>query len=586
MSAPDLVVDPHRDVRARKRSNGGMPNIGMPIRAKIVIPYLFLSIMLAMGAAYLITQIVFDSLEERFTNQLIESGKLASEWVYREEERLLASLRLLANAKGVPEAVRERQAETLRELTFGIVVDNQEEAVEILDSQGYLLLSMRHRAGGNIEEYQFIKEGDSSFMDWEFVGNVVHKQPDKYSDKYSGLVHSEYGDYFYIAGPLLDTAGNQVGTILVGKSLETMTRQIREETLAQISLYSFSGDVLHSTFSQPTIMDAVHISQVLEVQDESSLTRNLRSIQVANIDYQEIVGPFEVRDNIDIGVIGAALPKTFYIRPDRVTRLQIVLLVGVTFFFVIITGVGLARVITRPLLNLVNASTQVSSGNLKVQVEPNSNDEVAVLTHAFNQMVHSLQNSRNALLHAYDSTLEGWSKALELRDKETKGHTLRVTAMTVDLARILGVDEESLVHIQRGALLHDIGKMGIPDNILLKPGRLTDEEWAIMRRHPQYAYDMLWPIEYLRPALDIPCHHHERWDGSGYPEHLKGEEIPFAARIFAVVDVWDALVSERPYKRSFSQEEAADEIRSQSGIQFDPRVVEAFLKYIADQDTL
>ncbi len=107
-----------------------------------------------------------------------------------------------------------------------------------------------------------------------------------------------------------------------------------------------------------------------------------------------------------------------------------------------------------------------------------------------------------------------------------------------------------------------------------------------MRRHPQYAYDMLWPIEYLHPALDIPCHHHERWDGSGYPEQLRGEEIPFAARIFAVVDVWDALVSERPYKRSFSQEEAADEIRSQSGIQFDPRVVEAFLKYIADQDTL
>jgi putative nucleotidyltransferase with HDIG domain len=169
---------------------------------------------------------------------------------------------------------------------------------------------------------------------------------------------------------------------------------------------------------------------------------------------------------------------------------------------------------------------------------------------------------------------------LELRDKETEGHTLRVTRMTVNLARKMGISGEDLVQIQRGALLHDIGKMGVPDHILLKPARLTDDEWEIMRKHPEYAYDMLWPIEYLRPALDIPFYHHERWDGTGYPKGLKGEDIPIAARIFSVVDVWDALLSDRPYKRAMSKVDALAEIKSQIGKQFDPKAVEVLLDYL------
>jgi HD-GYP domain-containing protein (c-di-GMP phosphodiesterase class II) len=156
--------------------------------------------------------------------------------------------------------------------------------------------------------------------------------------------------------------------------------------------------------------------------------------------------------------------------------------------------------------------------------------------------------------------------------------------MTVDMACLLGLEGEELVHLQRGALLHDIGKLGVPDHILLKPGKLTDEEWVIMRQHPQYAYDMIWPIEYLQPALDIPYYHHERWDGTGYPKKLKGEEIPLSARIFSVIDVWDALTNERPYKRAMSREDALAEIKSQRGIQFDPLVTDSFLEYIAKKD--
>ena len=189
-----------------------------------------------------------------------------------------------------------------------------------------------------------------------------------------------------------------------------------------------------------------------------------------------------------------------------------------------------------------------------------------------------LREANAQLLSAYEATIEGWSHAMDLRDRETEGHSQRVTQLTVKMSQTLGLSNDEIMHIRRGALLHDMGKIGIPDAILHKPGTLTDEEWALMRKHPQFAYDMLFPIEYLRPALEIPYSHHEKWDGTGYPRALKGEEIPMAARMFAVVDVWDALTSDRPYRPAWSEEQALKYIREQSGKHFDPNAVDLFFK--------
>ncbi len=194
-----------------------------------------------------------------------------------------------------------------------------------------------------------------------------------------------------------------------------------------------------------------------------------------------------------------------------------------------------------------------------------------------------LQRSNVELKLAYDATIEGWSRALDLRDRETEGHTKRVTEMTERLAQAMNVSDADLVHLRRGALLHDIGKMGVPDYILLKTGKLNEEEWVIMRKHPQYAYDMLAPIAYLRPALDIPFCHHEKWDGTGYPRGLKGEQIPLAARIFAVVDVWDATTTGRIYHPPWPKDEALKYIYSLSGTQFDPVVVDCFIEAFHDE---
>lgn len=194
------------------------------------------------------------------------------------------------------------------------------------------------------------------------------------------------------------------------------------------------------------------------------------------------------------------------------------------------------------------------------------------------QLIESLKRSNIDLAMAYDATIEGWSHALDLRDKETEGHTQRVTEMAVKLARACGLSEAELVQVRWGALLHDIGKMGVPDGILLKPGPLTDEEWIVMRKHPIFAHEMLAPIRYLRLALDIPYCHHEKWDGSGYPQELKGNQIPLIARIFAVVDVWDALSSNRPYRTAWSEERVREHICASSGTHFDPQVVDVFMQ--------
>ena len=204
--------------------------------------------------------------------------------------------------------------------------------------------------------------------------------------------------------------------------------------------------------------------------------------------------------------------------------------------------------------------------------------EIAAIALQRAAMHERLLNESAAMEEAYEATVESWGRALDLRDRGTEGHTRRVTDLTMRLARRMGMSEEQLPHVRRGAMLHDIGNMVVPDSILFKPGRLTEDERAIMRRHTEYAYDLLGSIEFLRPALEIPSFHHERWDGSGYPRGLKGHDIPLAARIFAVADAYDAITSDRPYSRAESPEAALGAIAARSATQFDPEVVHALLE--------
>jgi len=240
-------------------------------------------------------------------------------------------------------------------------------------------------------------------------------------------------------------------------------------------------------------------------------------------------------------------------------------------------------------LNVKQKNIGVIYADNRVQSGVFSESDAVLLSSLADQAAIAIENAtlfekvqRNAqeISEAYDATIQGWARALEFRDYETQGHCQRVTELTMQLAIALNVPEEDLIHIKRGAILHDVGKMGISDHILLKPGPLTEEEWKIIRLHPEYGYEFLKQIPFLRQALPIVRYHHEHWDGNGYPKGLKGEQIPFPARIFSIADVWDALVHSRPYKRPWSKDEALFYIESQAGELFDPQVVQTFLDLI------
>lgn len=195
----------------------------------------------------------------------------------------------------------------------------------------------------------------------------------------------------------------------------------------------------------------------------------------------------------------------------------------------------------------------------------------------FEVIIQTLQRTNIEINLAYEATIEGFARALELREGEPFGHTRQVAEITTLFARAVGMPEDTLPHLRRGAFLHDIGKLGIPESILHKAGTLTDNEWAVMRTHPQIGYDLLLPIIYLHASLDIPYCHHEKWDGTGYPQGLADEKIPLMARIFSVVDVWDALISDRPFRKAWTDEQASHYLRQQAGTRFDPKLVDIFL---------
>jgi HD-GYP domain-containing protein (c-di-GMP phosphodiesterase class II) len=367
--------------------------------------------------------------------------------------------------------------------------------------------------------------------------------------------------------------------------MDRLANNIREGALAQVTFYDREGRVIASSYPiAPDPLSKELATTVLAIQDEDrSKTREIderRGIEVNNLSYTEVFLPWEVRGDVDLGILGAALVRNFYIKPQPETKSGVTFVYVLAFFLVILIGINLANLITRPIRRLVEASSSVAAGDLSVQVDISSNDEITTLADSFNKMVSSLNHSRQDILDAYDSALDGWTKALELRDKETEGHTRRVTEMTVAVAQGFEFTDEELVNIRWGSMLHDIGKMGIPDHILHKPGKLSDEEWVIMKKHPLYAYDMLKSIRFLEPATDIPRYHHEHWDGKGYPYGLKGEDIPLSARIFAVVDCWDALTNDRPYRKKTSKAESLRIIQNSAGRLYDPKIVQIFSRFI------
>jgi class 3 adenylate cyclase/CheY-like chemotaxis protein/HAMP domain-containing protein len=440
--ALDKVAGRGEPVRPTPRKSD-LPRVKVPMRVKLTVPFALLAMLFAVAAVYLGSRFILESFRERFTNQLIDAGTLAADWMVQEEIRMLDSLRLIANTEGVAEAIQSRDAGRLREITLPLAINYREEAVEVLDLNGISVLSLRHRPDGAVESYESFQT-DTVQSEWQFVRKILDRQADQVGDKFSGLVNAPWGNYFYIAGPVFKE-NRLVGVLLVGKSVETMARQMRQDTLAQITLYDLNGAPQASTVLVPEEIPGLpeaFTRGVLKRQDQESLVRDL---SIASASYSEILAAWEARWGEDLGVIGTSLTQNFLVRPSTFTRVQAFFIIAVTFVGVIVLGAYLAKQVTTPLSQVVHASTQVAQGNLEVKVHPRGNDEVAVLAHAFNHMITGLQEGsiyRDLLGRTVSPEVrEALRESFASGDLRLEGQTTTSTVLMSDIRGFTSLSE-------------------------------------------------------------------------------------------------------------------------------------------------
>ncbi len=543
------------------------------IRTKIIVPYAVLTVVLAMGGAYLVTQLVAGSLQERFDNQLAEAGRVASDAVVRKEREHLQIVRAMAHTDGVSQAIEQGDSGRLDELLLPLIANVGVARAEVVAADGERLLALA--ADGDAEHgYATIDTGNPS--EWWVVKQALG-EGDALGDKFAGLVETEEGFVFFTAAPVR-IEGRTVGAVLVGTYLDSLTALVKAEALADITFYNYAGVPIASTFAgaeevtdetdltvPPTLVGSVLRPSGETVRESRSLFRR---------EYDLAYGQLQIRQNV-VGLYSVALPTNFIVAAGATTRFQMSVAFGAVMAGVLVIGYILAQRITAPILRLVKSAQSVASGNLNTRSNVKSRDEIGLLARSFDSMTESLQEYTERLRRQHLSTVKALTSAIDARDPYTLGHSVRVGQLAVTLGRHLRLSEEMLAEIEIGGYLHDIGKIGVRDAILLKPGSLTPDEREMIKTHPVIGTRILEPVELSPEAREFVRSHHEKLDGSGYPDGRKGEELSIVARIAAVSDMYDAMTTDRPYRAAMSIDQTLDILRSEAGALLDPTVVAA-----------
>ena len=508
---------------------------------------------------------------------ITEDGKYHFAWVGYVEQGEEKTLHLVAQAGGEPS-----YAEQFRIAGSGNGGGSDPTRTAIRTKQPVILKDIRNDESAGDRTIEGYPSSYASSISLPLIANgailgalnIYSQQPDAFHPEEVRLLDKLADDLAFGIATLRTRAQHQQAEQRIQRQLETMSalRTIDMTITASLDL-RFTFDVILNQITGTLGVDAATIL-IYKPQIQTLDFAAGRGFRTGALQHTHL--------RLGQGNAGRAALKREIIHIPNVNRVENDLEASPLFpdeDFVVYTGVPLvAKGQVKGVLEIFNRSPLDPDQEWMDLLKAMAAQAAIAIDNA--ELFRSLQQSNQDLLMAYEFTLEGWAKALELRDAETEGHTQRVSEMTLRLARAMGISEEQLVHIRRGTLLHDIGKMGIPDSILLKPGPLTEEEWEIMRQHPTYAYQLFSAIPYLRAAVDIPYCHHEKWDGTGYPRGLKGELIPLPARIFAVVDVWDALRSDRPYRSAWPDDKVRQYLEEQAGKHFDPAVVEKFLELI------
>jgi putative nucleotidyltransferase with HDIG domain len=538
---------------ARRRSS---------IREKIVLPFFVLLAFIGTVGTALITNRATTATVSAFEGSLLRASLLSNDHLAVLEAERLAQLRAAIDTQGVAPALAGQDTVSLTRLITPIQANAApaQLTIRVLDAKGKELLTITPPGGQRLQPL-----GDLSV-----VHTVLNGQTDTQGDKYVFPRLEPSGMMLYWVGPVHSDSQTVVGAVLVGESLVEIADSIRDSRASELGFYDPAGSLLLSSLGGAPSLTSSELIQVRE-----GPVRISRSID--HHPYEFLVGNWRLRST-SIGYLAVALRADAVQASVDQIRLLMVLIFVVAALMTLLFGRLVAQRITRPVEHLVRSTAAVSAGDLSHRAPIETNDEIGSLAESFNAMAAGLQSKTQELEESYFASIESLARAIDARDPSTFGHSTRVARISLEIAHGMGLDAEAQKILRRSALLHDIGKIGIEDRILRKPGALTDEDWDAMKQHPLIGYKMLSGLNFLKPSLVGILHHHERWDGKGFPAGLTAGAIPMYIRILSVADTVDAMTSDRPYRAGLAFEEALTQIQKNAGTQFDPAVVEALMK--------
>ena len=537
------------------------------LRRRIVLPFIVLVVFVgAVGIAVVSAQ-VGGSVEGEVDNSLIRSSLRSNDRLAAVENDRLQQLRAATNTAGIDMAAARSDGVAAGRLLGPITGNAQPEhlVIRVLNSNGHQLVALRRR-GATVETFT----DGASYTSQAAVQHALRGESDALGDKYIFVASETPAMVYWVAPIWTETETPTVaGAMLLGQSLTEIAQAITGSSSVAIGFYDLSGTVLASSLAASPSLSS-------EVRHAVTPDTPVRvATQWSSRPYRLLVDDWIMR-GVQLGYLVVSVPAGDLSGALNAIRLVLVALFGAIALGTILIGLALADRITRPIDKLVASMEVVSAGDYSRRVQIESTDEIGYLAQTFNEMTAALQEQIRARDEAYFRNLEALARAIDARDPYTFEHSARVAAISLEIAQGMQLTAADIVVLRRAGLLHDVGKIGVSDKILAKTGPLNDEEWASIRRHPVIGYEMLKDVPFLQPSLDPIRHHHERWDGEGYPDGLKGASISQLARIVTLADAFDAMTSDRPYRKGFSFEFAARSIVNEAGRQFDPAVVDAF----------
>ena len=523
-----------------------------PLRQQIIVPFLLLLVFVAVVGIAAVTYQVTSAGMAGFDQGLVRASVQANDRLATLEAGRLNDLRALAAAPGLSVAVATNDGPALSTL-FAADTRSALEAhvtIRILDGQGHSLLSM---------------PPDSERVGLAAIRQVLAGAIDGRGDKFLAVVPERGGPVVYWSAPIRDAQRHVIGAVLLGESISDLAAELRPANGGRLFFYGPTGEPIVGSI--PSLNG--------EIRQSVTSDRLMRvSVSADGHRYAVAVSDWMMRGERQ-GYLGLGLPAEGVVNNVLTLRIVFLLTFVGTALVVLVVGGLLARRISQPLEKLVNSMKMVAGVDLSQRAPGGPADEIGYLTTSFNEMTASLEEKTKALETTSFASIEALARAIDARDPYTYGHSARVARLSFEIAEEMGLPPDQLIALSRASLLHDIGKIGVEDRVLRKPGPLNPRETAAMREHPVIGYEMLKGLHFLESSLEGVRHHHEHWDGGGYPDGVKGEDIPLAVRILTVADALDALTSDRPYRNAMSFLDAVHRIEAGAGNQFDPAVIRA-----------